>query len=316
MFGAETLDHIGIPVQDLDRAERFYQEALGLVFLTRRKNADGSPRHTYVLAGENIIGLNLPSIQVPPSSSGAPRYGIAVDSEDRFQGTVQKIQESGARCGEIEEHNSDTPFVRSLCFDDPDDNHLEICLRRDGSTVSSTLSARTEGSSPPNGPGGTYLSHAIFETTDLTRSSRFYTEALGLRPLARERGERLFNFRNHQILGLKAVTALSDRTRKHGRAVHVAFNVTQEDFDRMVALITEMGGRSLGDHRAEDGLRPPGERSLYFFDPDTNYLQITAHGEENWDLLSDEEKWRRIIENRKKRGQGISSFDAGKKIGE
>jgi len=312
MFGAETLDHIGIPVRQLERAERFYQEVLGLAFLTRRKNADGSPRHTYVLAGENIIGLNLPGIQAPPSPSGAPRYGIALDSDDRFRVTVRKIRESGARSGEIEEHDSGSPFLRSLRFDDPEDNHLEICLRQDGSTAPWSR-AQAGGSSAPNGPEGASLSHVIFETADLKRSTRFYTEVFGLKPFAEGRGEPLFRFRNHQMLGLKAVAALSERTKKHGRAVHVAFNVTQEDFDRMVALVVELGGRSLGDHRAEDGLRPPGERSLYLFDPDTNYLQITAHGEENWDLLSDEEKWRRIIENRKQRGQGISSFDAGKK---
>jgi len=297
MFGAETLDHIGIPVRDLARAEKFYLEILGLAFMTRRKNADGSPRHAYVLAGDNIIGLNLPGIQAPPSPSSAPRYAIALDSEERFHTTAKEIRESGLRCGEISEHPPDSPFVRSFCFDDPDDNHLEICLRRDG-------------------PGGSYLSHVIFETRDLTRATRFYSEALGLKPLAGERGESLFRFKNHQLLGLKEVAELCERTRKHGRAVHVAFNVSQEDFDRMVALIPEMGGRSLGDHRAQDGLRPPGERSIYLFDPDTNELQITAHGEENWDLLPDEEKWRRIIENRKKRGLGISSFDAGKKTRE
>ncbi len=296
MIGAETLDHIGIPVRELARAEKFYMETLGLAFLTRRKNADGSPRHTYVLAGENIIGLNLPGIQAPPSPSGAPRYAIAVDSEERFDATVKKIKESRVRCGEVEEHGPDFPFVSFFCFDDLDDNHMEICLRRDG-------------------PGGVYLSHVVFETTDMDRATRFYTEALGLKPLSAQRGEHLFKFENHQLLGLREVASLSERTKKHGRAVHVAFNVTQEDFNRMVSLITEMAGRSLGDQRADDGLRPPGERSIYFFDPDTNYLQITAHGEENWDLLPDEEKWRRITENRKKRGQGISSFDAGKKLG-
>lgn len=294
MFRAETLDHVGIPVRDLERAEKFYIEILGLPVLTRRKNADGSPRHTYVLAGENIIGLNLPGVQVPPSPSGAPRYAVAAGSAAIFQSTVEKIRASGVRCGEVEEHPPESPLVKSFCFDDPDDNHMEICLRRDSA-------------------GGTYLSHVVFETADLDRAARFYSRALGLEALPGGRGEKLFKFRNHQIVGLKAVATLSERTKKHGRAVHAAFNVTQEDFDRMVALIPETGGRSLGDHRAEDGLRPPGERSIYFFDPDTNYLQITAHGEENWDLLPDEEKWRRITENRKKRGQGISSFDAGKK---
>ena len=76
MFGAETLDHVAFPVRDLARSEKFYIDTVGLTFLTQRKNADGSPRHTYVKAGENIIGLNLPGIQADPSPSGAPRYAI------------------------------------------------------------------------------------------------------------------------------------------------------------------------------------------------------------------------------------------------
>ena len=63
MFGAETLDHVAFPMRDLPRAEKFYLETVGLKFLTQRKNADGSPRHTYVKAGENIVGLTLPGVQ-------------------------------------------------------------------------------------------------------------------------------------------------------------------------------------------------------------------------------------------------------------
>ena len=72
---------------------------------------------------------------------------------------------------------------------------------------------------------------------------------------------------------------------------HVAFNVSQEDFDRMLELIPACGGANQGDFRSEDGLRAPGERSIYFSDPDTNKLQITALGKEDWSLISDEEKW-------------------------
>jgi catechol 2,3-dioxygenase-like lactoylglutathione lyase family enzyme len=294
MYGAKTLDHVAFPVRDLDRSEKFYIETVGLKFLTRRKNADGSPRHTYVLAGENIVGLTLPGVQVPPSTSGAPRYGIALESEETFDAPAKKIQKSGLPSGSVVEHRSNSPWIKSLCFDDPDDNHMEICLRR-------------------GGPGGTRISHVIFETKDLAKTSRFWTEALGLRPLRDERDEKLFQFENEQILGIKEVNELSERTKKKGRACHVAFNVSHEDYDRMVVRITETGGRSLGDHRSTDGLRPPGERSIYFFDPDNNYLQITAHGAENWDLLPDDEKWRRIQESRAKIGKGISSFDAGKK---
>jgi catechol 2,3-dioxygenase-like lactoylglutathione lyase family enzyme len=294
MFGAETLDHVAFPVRDLPRAEKFYLEVVGLTFLTQRKNADGSLRHTYVKAGENIIGLNLPGIQTEPSPSDAPRYAIAIGSETNFYECVERIKQSGVVCGPIRTHSSDSPFLRSFGFTDFDNNHVEICMNRQSL-------------------GDIYLSHVVLETTDLTRTKRFYSEALGLKPVGEDQGETFFQFPNYQLLGVTPVAALSDRTKRHGRAVHVAFNVSQEDFDRMLELIPALGGANQGDMRAEDGLRAPGERSIYFSDPDTNKLQITAHGKEDWSLISNEEKWKRIVENRQKSGRGISRFDRGVK---
>lgn len=294
MFGAETLDHVAFPVRDLPRAEKFYLEVVGLTFLTQRKNADGSLRHTYVKAGENIIGLNLPGIQTEPSPSDAPRYAIAIGSETNFYECVERIKQSGVVCGPIRTHSSDSPFLRSFRFTDFDNNHVEICMNRQSL-------------------GNIYLSHVVLETTDLTRTKRFYSEALGLKPVGEDQGETFFQFPNYQLLGVTPVAALSDRTKRHGRAVHVAFNVSQEDFDRMLELIPALGGANQGDMRAEDGLRAPGERSIYFSDPDTNKLQITAHGKEDWSLISNEEKWKRIVENRQKSGRGISRFDRGVK---
>jgi catechol 2,3-dioxygenase-like lactoylglutathione lyase family enzyme len=294
MFGAETLDHIAFPVRDLPRAEKFYLEVVGLTFLTQRKNADGSPRHTYVKAGENIIGLNLPGIQTEASPSGTPRYAIAVGSEANFHAIIERIKQSGVVCGENCEHSSGSPFLRSFRFTDFDNNHIEICMNR-------------------HSLGDICLSHVVLEATNLERTKRFYSEALGLRPVGAYQDETFFEFPNHQLLGIKPVAALSDRTKRHGRAVHVAFNVSQDDFDRMLELIPTLGGANQGDSRAEDGLRPPGEQSIYFSDPDTNKLQITAHGEEDWSLISNEEKWKRIVENRQKQGRGISRFDRGVK---
>lgn len=297
MFGAETLDHVAFPVRDLPRAEKFYIETIGLTFLTQRKNADGSPRHTYVKAGENIIGLNLPGIQADPSPSGAPRYAVAVGSESRFDATVQRIRQSGARCGDVREHRSDSPFIRSFRFTDFDSNHFEICMNRESL-------------------GDVSLSHVVFETKDLDRGKKFYSEALGLKFVGALDNEHFFTFGNHQLLAVKPVDALSDRTKRHGRAVHVAFNVSQEDFDHMLELIPACGGANQGDFRSEDGLRAPGERSIYFSDPDTNKLQITALGKENWSLISNEEKWQRTAENREKLGRGLSRFDRGVKSNE
>jgi catechol 2,3-dioxygenase-like lactoylglutathione lyase family enzyme len=296
MHGAETLDHVAFPVRDLARSEKFYLETVGLTFLTQRKNADGSPRHTYVKAGDNIVGLTLPGVAVPASNSGAPRYAIALPGAEAFDAAVRRIRSSAVKYGEIENHPAESPFIRALQFIDPDDNQIELCLRR-------RPLAEKDG-----------ISHVIFETANLARAKRFYMEALGLTFFGEVRGETLFEFANGQMLGVKEVPELSERTKKKGRACHVAFNVCQEDFDAMLDLIPKLGGKSLGDFRATDGLRPPGERSIYFFDPDTNYLQLTALGEEDWSLMSDEEKWRRTTENRAKLGRGISSFDKGVKI--
>ena len=57
-----------------------------------------------------------------------------------------------------------------------------------------------------------------------------------------------------------------------------------------------------------------GERSIYFFDPDNNRLQITAHAPNQVEeLLSDQEKWRRIVASRKAQGRGLSRWESGGK---
>jgi catechol 2,3-dioxygenase-like lactoylglutathione lyase family enzyme len=292
MFGAETLDHVAFPVRDLPRSEKFYIESVGLTFLTQRKNADGSPRHTYVKAGDNIIGLNLPGIQTEPSPSGAPRYAVAIGTEKIFAATVERIRNAGVVCHDVREHAPTSPFLRSFRFADFDNNHFEICMTRQAL-------------------GDICLSHVVFETKDLEQAKKFYAEALGLKFVGEEQDEHFFEFPSHQLLAVKQVEALSDRTKRHGRAVHVAFNVSQDDYDRMIELIPALGGANQGDFRAEDGLRAPGERSIYFSDPDTNKLQITALGKENWSLISDEEKWQRTADNREKLGRGLSRFDRG-----
>ena len=82
----------------------------------------------------------------------------------------------------------------------------------------------------------------------------------------------------------------------------------------MVALVERYGGKTQGDKRADDGLRPEGERSIYLFDPDNNRLQITAHAANQTDeLLADEEKWRRIIASRTEQGRGLNRWESGGK---
>ena len=293
-FGVESIDHIAIPVRDLAINHAFYVDVLGLQFKTTRRNPDGTPRQTYVLAGNNIIGLHLPGVVAGPSLSAAPRIGVGVTRE-RLEQTQQNLKAAHHPFRGPIEHGDDGPLALSMYFDDLDGNHLEFCLRR-------------------SEPLGECISHTVFETLNMKKAMTFYSEALGSGvPIASD-NEMLIPAQNGQMIGLVEVEKLSDRSKKHGRGCHMAIDVPQDDFDSMVALVERYGGKTQGDRRAEDGLRPLGERSIYFFDPDNNRLQITAHAPNQVEeLLSDEEKWRRIVASRKEQGRSLSRWESGGK---
>jgi catechol 2,3-dioxygenase-like lactoylglutathione lyase family enzyme len=293
-YGIQTLDHIAIPVRDLDRNQDFYINVLGLKYKTTRRNPDGSPRQTYVLAGENIIGLHLPGVQAGVSTSTGPRIGVCV-SPERFEQARDNLNTANHPLRGPVKHREIVPFVQSIYFDDPDGNHLELCIRR-------------------NEPFEERISHTVFETRNLTKAITFYTEALGAGAPVHCGSEVFLPAQNGQMIGLVEVAQLSERSKKHGRGCHMAMDVSQEDFDSMVGLVQRYGGKTQGDKRADDGLRPEGERSIYLFDPDNNRLQITvpAPNQSN-DLLPDEEKWRRIIESRKEQGRGLTRWETGGK---
>lgn len=293
-YGVETIDHIAIPVRDLELNQTFYLDTLGLKFKTTRRNPDGSPRQTYILAGDNIIGLHLPGVNAKPSSASAPRIGVSVSAEKLAQVEKNLTFAKHPFTGPVE-HAADAPLLRSIYFDDPDGNHLEFCLRR------------VE-------PRGECISHAVFETCNIKKALTFYSEVLGTGVPIPCGEEMLLPTQNGQMIGLVEVGQLSERSKKHGRGCHMAMDVPQEDFESMVALVERYGGKSQGDKRAEDGLRPEGERSIYLFDPDNNRLQITAHvPNQKEELLDDEEKWRRIIAARKEQGKGLSRWESGGK---
>jgi len=293
-IGVETIDHIAIPVRDLEANQNFYVDVLGLKFKTTRRNPDGTPRQTYVLAGENIIGLHLPGIGAGPSASAGPRIGVSVSS-DRFTQVEENLRRANHPYSGPVEHSPDAPLARSIYCNDPDGNHLEFCLRR-------------------REPLCECISHTVFETRNMKKALTFYSKVLGTGVPIEFGDEMLIPTQSGQMIGLIEVADLSERSKKHGRGCHMAMNVPQEDFDSMVALVERHGGKSQGDKRADDGLRPAGERSIYLFDPDNNRLQITTLAPNHKDeLLDDEEKWRRIIAARKEQGRGLTRWESGGK---
>jgi catechol 2,3-dioxygenase-like lactoylglutathione lyase family enzyme len=233
-------------------------------------------------------------VSAEASSSAAPRVGVGV-SRARFDEVQRNLEAANHPLRGQVQHPEGDALVQSIYFDDLDGNHLEFCIRR-------------------NEPLTECISHVVFETSELKKSITFYSKSLGAGVPMTCGNETMIPVQNGQMIGLVEVGELSERSKKHGRGCHMAMDVAQDDFDSMVALVERYGGRTQGDKRAEDGLRPDGERSIYFFDPDNNRLQITAHAPNHKDeLLSDEEKWRRIINNRKEQGRGLSRWETGGK---
>lgn len=137
------------------------------------------------------------------------------------------------------------------------------------------------------------ISHLAMEVTDLDRAEQFYGQALGMETVCRDNGE-LGNGRlimkntTGQFLILERVATLSQRSRFCGpevnkvpdpgaglryKGAHLAMSVGSiEEYDEIYGRLEATGAYLEGDLRAAQ--RKPGEKSVYFYDPFGNRLQL------------------------------------------
>ncbi len=137
------------------------------------------------------------------------------------------------------------------------------------------------------------ISHIGLEVTDIDQAERFYTEALGLRLIHKDEGELgrgrlILQNGSGQLLFLEAVDELSGRSRFCGpdennvpdpgtgtryKGGHLAISVqSSEEYDEIYPKLEQYGCYLEGDIRA--GRRAAGEKSVYFYDPSGNRLQL------------------------------------------
>ena len=127
MIKAKRIYHLGIPVDDMERAVKFYTEVLGMV-VTRKGTddmGDGLSR-AELRAGNDIVDLFLrprPRERDALQESGATHQAFEVSSED-FELAVQKMAEWGVKV-----HT--TPHVarrtgRGFYFFDSEGNLLQL----------------------------------------------------------------------------------------------------------------------------------------------------------------------------------------------
>jgi catechol 2,3-dioxygenase-like lactoylglutathione lyase family enzyme len=108
------------------------------------------------------------------------------------------------------------------------------------------------------------INHVTFAVRDLERSFRFYTEIVGLRPVARWCKGAYFDAGGDWFcLNLDPET----RNGPLKEYTHLAFTVDAADFDSTVARMQAAGIRSCQENRS------PG-KSFYFLDPDGHKLEL------------------------------------------
>jgi catechol 2,3-dioxygenase-like lactoylglutathione lyase family enzyme len=134
------VDHVTIPVHDLDLARRFYCDVLGAAHMMTIDEAalrkfgrppaandgDGVYHHSVVFGGEARIDLFLQADGQPPATQGHPHYAFRVPPGDMLTWKARLEAKGVPTEGPLQ---LGFPGQASLYFNDPFGNHLEIvCL--------------------------------------------------------------------------------------------------------------------------------------------------------------------------------------------
>jgi catechol 2,3-dioxygenase-like lactoylglutathione lyase family enzyme len=168
--GVQAIDHAAVEVVDIEWAEDFYVNLLGLPvdcrigwrtedYLRAKLWGEGKeamapgtrrwdkrytvmeqkrllPRpntHFFVRAGEAVLGIYLATQhrQEPPEEQPVGTPRIALATDSRGIETVAKaLEESGKPVAGPKIHPASTPIASSVYFKDPGGNFLELCVVR------------------------------------------------------------------------------------------------------------------------------------------------------------------------------------------
>lgn len=125
------------------------------------------------------------------------------------------------------------------------------------------------------------IDHAALSVSDLETSLEFYTKVLGLRISPRENqkpGSEYFLDCGSSLLGLIQGDRQGPKHLLQDAGLggnHVSFRVRTQDFDRCAEDLKKLGVTITYQKKREKSW------SLYFLDPDSNKLEITAWPQED-----------------------------------
>jgi catechol 2,3-dioxygenase len=125
-----VIGHVHLKVSDVDRAERFYREALGFE-VTARYGADA----VFMSAGgyHHHVGLNVWQSRggspPPPGSTGLFHFAILYPDRPALAAAVRRLVEHGVHIDGASDHG----VSEAIYLHDPDGNGIELYRDRDRS---------------------------------------------------------------------------------------------------------------------------------------------------------------------------------------
>jgi glyoxylase I family protein len=127
MITTQGVYHIGIPVNDVDRAVKFYTEILGMkIFKLNRDDMGDRLNRADLRSGDSMVVLfqrPTPLEKNAVKEDGATHQAFVVSPED-FDLAAQKMKDWGVKIYDVP--TVERPSGRGFYFFDPDGNLLQL----------------------------------------------------------------------------------------------------------------------------------------------------------------------------------------------
>ena len=135
MIKTKGVYHIGIPVNDVERAVKFYTEVLGMTIAKLNRDDMGDHLNRADLrSGDSMVVLFQRPTAIEKDAlkeDGATHHAFVVSTED-FELAVRKMADLGVKIHTVP--TVDRPTGRGFYFFDPDGNLLQLYAPPKGSS--------------------------------------------------------------------------------------------------------------------------------------------------------------------------------------
>lgn len=136
MIKTKGVYHIGIPVNDVERAVKFYTEILGMTIAKLNRDDMGDHLNRADLrSGDSMVVLFQRPAAIEKDAlkeDGATHQAFVVSNED-FELAVRKMADLGVKIHNVP--TVDRPSGRGFYFFDPDGNLLQLYAPSKGSST-------------------------------------------------------------------------------------------------------------------------------------------------------------------------------------